>query len=66
MSLFPGTVLNPDVELVALIRKGVDRCNGNCPCVPRHLHSDATICPCVKYRDAGICECKLYIPEVSC
>ena len=63
MTLFPGTILNADAELVALIRKGVEKCNGNCPCVVRHKHSEATICPCAEYRSTGNCECKLYVWE---
>ena len=66
MSLFPGTIENPDSHLVAAIRRGIEKCAGHCPCVPSYLHGEHTICPCKDYRTDGTCTCKLYVREDEC
>ena len=59
--IFPGTKVNPNKEVEELIRNGVSKLEGHCPCIPRHLHSEETICPCLPYRSEGKCKCKLYV-----
>lgn len=54
--------LNDDAEHVKLIREGIAKNGGYCPCVPKHLHtSDDVKCPCKAFRERKECECGLYI-----
>lgn len=64
--LFPGTMLNPDADLVQTIRDGVEHCHGNCPCIPKYLHTPDTLCPCLPYRTDGTCKCKLFVEASVC
>lgn len=59
--LFPGTQVNPNEEVVNLIRSGISRLDGHCPCIPKHAHNEDTICPCKPYRTGGQCKCALYV-----
>ena len=51
--------LNPDSEHVALIRKGLERRWGHCPC--QVARTPETICPCVTFQETGDCHCKLFV-----
>ena len=61
--MYSGTVLNSDADHVARIRAGIEKCGGHCPCIPRHCHTDDTVCPCREYRETGHCHCQMYVPE---
>jgi len=55
--------LNPDLEHVKRIRKGLERNKEKygekyCPC--RLDHTLDTICPCREYRETAECHCKLF------
>lgn len=53
--------LNQDEDIVNLIRDGLKKNNGYCPCRPKH--TDDTKCMCKDFREqaSGICHCGLYI-----
>lgn len=54
--------LNDDIDHVRLIREGIKKNGGYCPCVPKHLHTSEDIkCPCKAFREERKCECELYI-----
>ena len=55
-----GWILNPNEKVANGIIKGLNRCNGECPC---HNESVNKICPCSNYRENDICCCKLYVKE---
>ena len=57
--------LNPDAEVVEMIRKGLERKNGYCPC--RVEETEDTKCMCKEFREQiadpdfeGFCHCMLY------
>ena len=54
-----GWMLNPNEKIVNGIIKGINRCDGDCPCDndAEELH-----CPCSNYRLKNKCCCKLYLP----
>lgn len=59
-------IINPDVEVVAEIRKGLEENKSKfgaryCPC--RVEHTPDTICMCKEFREQaeGMCHCGLYI-----
>ena len=56
--------LNKDEDVVSLIRDGLKKNNGYCPCRPKH--TEDTKCMCKEFREqhSGICHCGLYIKEV--
>lgn len=53
-------ILNLDDKLVNAILKGIERCNGHCPCYHGELNED-TLCPCKEYRINKHCRCNLYV-----
>ena len=53
-----GFQLNPNEKVVNAIIKGINRCNGECPC---NNSSDEVECPCSNYRLKGMCCCGLYV-----
>ena len=60
--------LNPDAEVVEMIRKGLERKNGYCPC--RVEETEDTKCMCKEFREQiadpdfeGFCHCMLYYKE---
>ena len=57
-----GWKLNPNEKIVNGIIKGINRCNGECPC---SNSSDDKHCPCSNYRDNDICCCGLYLPNTD-
>ncbi len=52
--------LNPDIEYVEKIIKGIERKNGHCPC--RVKADETTLCPCDEFVETGICKCNLFVP----
>lgn len=52
-------MLNPNEKIVNGIIKGINRCNGDCPC---NNDSEEKHCPCSNYRTKGKC-CKLYVKQ---
>lgn len=55
-----GFKLNPNEKVIKGIMRGIERCNGECPC---HNDSIDKICPCSDYREKDICHCNLYVKE---
>lgn len=58
-------ILNPDPEVVKMVRQGLKEKDGYCPC--RLERSDDTKCMCKEFRDQindpefeGFCHCYLY------
>lgn len=57
--------LNPDAEVVKMVREGLQRTGGYCPC--RLERFEATRCICQEFREQiddpdfeGYCHCLLY------
>lgn len=64
----PKVRLNDDAEMVARIRKGLERTGGYCPCRIRRIPEN--ICICKEFREQiadpefeGLCHCRLYYKE---
>lgn len=53
-----GWQLNPNPKVVASITKGIERCDGECPC---HNTGKDKKCPCSDYRENDICHCNLFV-----
>ena len=60
--------LNPDPEIVKVVKEGLKARDNHCPCV-REM-SDDTICMCKQFREQiadpdfeGYCHCMLYYKE---
>ena len=60
--------LNPDEKIVAVVREGLKKRNGYCPC--RRDISPDTKCMCKDFREQiadpnfeGFCHCMLYYKE---
>ena len=54
-----GWQLNPNEKVVNAILKGIERCEGECPCAN---DSEDKMCPCSNLRLHNKCCCNLYIP----
>ena len=59
-NLHEGWMLNPNENIVNGIIKGINRCNGDCPC---NNDSQEKHCPCSNYRTKDKCCCKLYVKQ---
>lgn len=55
----PGFELNPNKKVVDAILKGIERCDGECPCAN---DSEDKRCPCSNLRIHNKCCCNLYVP----
>ena len=60
--------LNPDTEMVKLIREGLERSGGYCPCRRERIEDNR--CMCKEFREQlkdpefeGFCHCMLYYKE---
>ena len=60
--------LNPDPEVVKMIREGLKRTGGYCPCRAQRIEENR--CMCKEFRDQiddpeyeGFCHCMLYYKE---
>lgn len=53
--------LNPDKQLVEVIREGLKQRDGHCPCLVDK--TEDTKCPCKVFRETKDCHCGLYITE---
>jgi|GEM_PF-896116 len=63
-------ILNPDEKIVELIRGGLVRTGGYCPC--RREHVPENICMCEEFRKQvsdpafeGFCHCRLYYKSLE-
>ena len=56
----PGWKLSPNQSRVEGIIRGINRCNGECPCVNSSYDRH---CPCSNYRVFDKCCCGLYVKE---
>ncbi|MBR5519980.1 MAG: ferredoxin thioredoxin reductase catalytic beta chain [Clostridia bacterium] len=61
-------ILNPDAEIVATVKAGLERTGGYCPC--RMERTEENICMCQEFREQikdpefeGFCHCFLYYKE---
>ena len=61
-----NVTLNPDAKIVALVREGLDRKGGFCPC--RLQKAPEYFCPCDEFKSQladptwrGLCHCRLYL-----
>ena len=61
---------NPDEEMVATIKEGLERTGGYCPC--RRERTEDTKCMCKEFRDQlrdpefeGFCHCLLYYKSLE-
>ena len=61
-----AVVLNPDAKMVGLVRDGLSRKGGFCPC--RLPKSPEFFCPCDEFKSQladpsyhGLCHCRLYL-----
>ena len=61
-------IFNPDAEYVAMIREGLKKKDGYCPC--RFGKIEDNVCMCKEFRDQiadpdyeGFCHCRLYYKE---
>ena len=59
-NLREGWMLNPNEKIVNGIIKGINRCNGDCPC---NNDSQEKHCPFSNYRTKDKCCCKLYVKQ---
>jgi ferredoxin-thioredoxin reductase catalytic subunit len=55
--------LNYDKEIVKIVKDGIKKSGGYCPCRPKH--TEDTICMCKEFREqeSGTCHCGLYVKE---
>lgn len=53
-----GWQLNPNEKVVNAIIKGINRCDGECPC---NNDAENKMCPCSNYRLYDKCCCNLYV-----
>ena len=58
-----GFHLNDNPKVVNGIIKGLNRCEGECPCANPGLTLDDRICPCKNFRENGHCCCTLYVRD---
>ena len=61
-------IFNPDNEAVELIKKGLERTGGYCPC--KHEKKPENICMCEEFKSQikdpdfeGFCHCMLYYKQ---
>ncbi len=61
-------ILNPDENIVKLVREGLKKRNGYCPCVTQK--NEDTKCMCKEFREQikdpdfeGFCHCRLYYKQ---
>ena len=61
---------NPDEKIVSLIKKGLEKSGGYCPC--RREKTEDNRCVCREFRDQivdpnyeGFCHCMLYYKSLS-
>lgn len=64
----PRVYFNPDEEIVAMVKEGLERTGGYCPC--KINRSEDTLCMCTEFRNQikdpefeGFCHCLLYYKE---
>ena len=64
----PKVRYNDDADMVARIRKGLERTGGYCPCRIQRIPEN--ICICKEFREQiadpefeGLCHCRLYYKE---
>lgn len=62
--------LNPDGEIVKMIKEGLEKTGGYCPC--RRERSEETKCICAEFKEQindpefeGFCHCMLYYKSLS-
>lgn len=58
-----GFIINPNEKVVNGIIKGLNRCEGECPCANTGKTLEDRMCPCRNYREENYCCCKLYLPN---
>lgn len=56
-----GMKLNPEIQIVKLIQRGLEKKGGYCPCLI--LKNEDTKCPCKDVRETYECRCGLFVKE---
>lgn len=58
-------IFNPDEKIVNIVKEGLKRTGGYCPC--KREHTEENICMCKEFREQiknpdfeGFCHCMLY------
>jgi ferredoxin-thioredoxin reductase catalytic subunit len=54
-------ILNPDKEVVELIREGLRRTGGYCPCLTTKNEDTKCMCKAFREQEEGKCLCGLFI-----
>lgn len=61
-------ILNPDTEMANIVKEGLKKNNGYCPC--RREKTPDTLCMCTEFKEQiadpdfeGFCHCMLYYKE---
>lgn len=61
-------ILNPDAEAVDIVKKGLEKTGGYCPC--RRERTEENKCMCKEFKEQikdpnfeGFCHCMLYYKE---
>lgn len=57
-----GWIVNTNPKVVSAIMRGLERCQGECPC---HNTSRDKQCPCSDYIELDVCHCGLYVKDES-
>lgn len=57
-----GFQLNPNEKVVNAIIKGINRCDGDCPCNNSSVNKK---CPCSNFVEHDICCCNLYVRNLE-
>lgn len=60
MSMEHGLRISDDGNRVAQILNSLPKTNGYCPCIPKYLRAEDTICPCAAARNSGVCHCGIF------
>lgn len=58
-------IFNPDEKIVNVVKEGLKRTGGYCPC--KREHTEETVCMCKEFKEQikdpnfeGFCHCMLY------
>jgi ferredoxin-thioredoxin reductase catalytic subunit len=61
MQIPKGMVLSLDTKTVELIKQGLEKRSGYCPCST--ISDASTFCPCIEARTKRTCKCGLFIKD---
>lgn len=55
-----GLIISDNEIKIQQIITGLNKTDGNCPCTPKYLYNEDTICPCLPVREGMVCHCGLF------